>query len=533
MATIYQSGYVFKDDGTAVEGATVQLYQADTTTTVESSTTTSAAGYWTLSTTTEHASGYDAKITSGSSVRYRRGNDRLQIEELDIRNDTGNGQGGLLVANTTNDASNKVATFAGRNSTRADNDEIYLSFEMNNSAGEIEEFARITAIAADVTDDEEDGQIKFGVSVDGTMTNVFTITSSESAGTDMNLDVSGDLTLDADGGDIFFKDGGTTFGSATNNSGNLIIKSGTTTALTFSGSSVTIGGDLTISGDDLVMATNTSGYVLVADGTNYNPVAVSGDVTMANDGAVTIASGSVETAMIAADAITGAKIADDAIDSEHYTDGSIDTAHIAADAVTAAKIGDDVIDSEHYTDASVDFAHIQNVAANSILGRDANSSGVLSEIALATTQILIGDGTGFTAASLSGDVTMANTGAVTIANDAVETAMIADDAVDSDQIAAGAIDNAHLADDAVDSDELAAGAVDTAHIADNNVTAAKIFDLARGSIIVGNASAATAELTVGSEDQVLTTDSSGDAVWATAAAGGISVGKSIALSMIF
>ena len=212
MATIYQSGYVFKDDGTAVEGATVQLYQADTTTTVGSSTTTSSAGYWNLSTTTEHTSGYDAKITSGSSVRYRRGNDRLQIEELDIRNDTGNGQGGLLVANTTNNASNKVATFAGRNSTRADNDEIYLSFEMNNSAGEIEEFARITAIAADVTDDEEDGQIKFGVSVDGTMTNVFTITSSESAGTDMNLDVSGDLTLDADGGDIFFKDGGTTFG---------------------------------------------------------------------------------------------------------------------------------------------------------------------------------------------------------------------------------------------------------------------------------------------------------------------------------
>ena len=29
MALIYHSGYVFKDDGTAVEGATVQLYQTD------------------------------------------------------------------------------------------------------------------------------------------------------------------------------------------------------------------------------------------------------------------------------------------------------------------------------------------------------------------------------------------------------------------------------------------------------------------------------------------------------------------------
>ena len=36
--------------------------------------------------------------------------------------------------------------------------------------------------------------------------------------------------------------------------------------------------------------------------------------------------------------MTGAKIADDAIDSEHYTDGSIDTAHIADDQVTLAKM---------------------------------------------------------------------------------------------------------------------------------------------------------------------------------------------------
>ena len=85
------------------------------------------------------------------------------------------------------------------------------------------------------------------------------------------------------------KDGGTTFGSLTNTSGNLIIKSGTTTALTFSGANATIAGDLTISGDDLTMGTNTSGHIMVADGTNFNPVAVSGDVTIASNGAVTIA----------------------------------------------------------------------------------------------------------------------------------------------------------------------------------------------------------------------------------------------------
>jgi hypothetical protein len=47
-----------------------------------------------------------------------------------------------------------------------------------------------------------------------------------------------------------------------------------------------VGGDLTITGDDLVMGTNTSGMLLIADGTNFNPTAV-GDLseisTIAND----------------------------------------------------------------------------------------------------------------------------------------------------------------------------------------------------------------------------------------------------------
>ncbi len=36
------------------------------------------------------------------------------------------------------------------------------------------------------------------------------------------------------------------------------------------------------------MGTNTSAYMLVADGTSYNPVAISGDVTIANTGAITL-----------------------------------------------------------------------------------------------------------------------------------------------------------------------------------------------------------------------------------------------------
>ena len=64
------------------------------------------------------------------------------------------------------------------------------------------------------------------------------------SGSTSTIDATTDIILDADGGDIFFKDGGTTFGSATNTSGNLIVKSGTTTALTFSGANVTAAGTI-------------------------------------------------------------------------------------------------------------------------------------------------------------------------------------------------------------------------------------------------------------------------------------------------
>ena len=122
---------------------------------------------------------------------------------------------------------------------------------------------------------------------------------------DLTTDVAGDIILNTDDGIVSLQDASATFGSLENSSGNLVVKSGTTTALTFSGANVTIAGDLTISGDDLTMGTNTSGHIMVADGTNFNPVAVSGDVTISSAGAVTIANGAVETAMVNANVITG------------------------------------------------------------------------------------------------------------------------------------------------------------------------------------------------------------------------------------
>ena len=82
---------------------------------------------------------------------------------------------------------------------------------------------------------------------------------------DITVDCAGDIILDGDGGDIFVKDGGTTFGSLTNTSGNLIIKSGTTTAATFSGANVTFAGTIGSGAIDTSAANITSGGLLKID----------------------------------------------------------------------------------------------------------------------------------------------------------------------------------------------------------------------------------------------------------------------------
>ena len=65
---------------------------------------------------------------------------------------------------------------------------------------------------------------------------------------DITLDAGADIILDAGGADVTLKDDGTTFGSLTNSSGELVIKSGSTptTAMTFSGANVTFAGTVTI-----------------------------------------------------------------------------------------------------------------------------------------------------------------------------------------------------------------------------------------------------------------------------------------------
>ena len=166
-------------------------------------------------------------------------------------------------------------------------------------------------------------------------------------GTDVTIDSSGDIILDADDTQIFLKDGGTTFGSLTNAGGQLVIKSSSsdTTALTFAGANATFAGTLTT------------------------------------------AAGGIATASLADDIITAAKMGDNAVDSDSYVDGSIDTAHIAASQITNALMADDAIDSAEIVDGSIDTAHI------------ADDQVTLAKMAgLARGKIIYGDSSGNPAA---------------------------------------------------------------------------------------------------------------------------------------
>ena len=79
---------------------------------------------------------------------------------------------------------------------------------------------------------------------------------------------------------------------------------------------------------------------IIINGANIGHTSGTDAMAISSGGVVTFSqvplfpNDTIETADIQADAVTGAKIADDAIDSEHYTDASVDLAHVSVGAKT-------------------------------------------------------------------------------------------------------------------------------------------------------------------------------------------------------
>ena len=95
--------------------------------------------------------------------------------------------------------------------------------------------------------------------------------------------------------------------------------------------------------------------------------------------------------------------------------------------VTATMMGADSVDSSELVDGSIDTSHI------------ADAQVTLDKIqALSSAQIIVGNSSNRPAAvAVSGDVTISDAGAVTIATDAVEQGMIADGVIDNARVASG------------------------------------------------------------------------------------------------
>ena len=127
----------------------------------------------------------------------------------------------------------------------------------------------------------------------------------------------------------------------------------------------------------------------------------------------------IKTSGIADNAITNAKMADDAIDSADFVDGSIDNAHLADDAVNSDEIAAGAIDlahmsvnsidSDQYVDGSIDLIHMSANSIDSDQYVDGSIDNVHLAGSIAVSKTLLAGGTGLTLSTNTLNVDAAQT----------------------------------------------------------------------------------------------------------------------------
>ena len=198
-------GAVLDDTGVAISGATVDIYDINTSTPSRANTTTDASGLWGISHGTEGA--FDVKVVNGSDVVWMRAKDKIQFTRLELLESAANLEA-LVVTRTEDVASLEVATFEANRPSPADDDLAYLSFKMSDSAGNQDEQARIgwsaTTVASGGT---QDGDLIISVLVNNSLTEIMRFDGSA---TQVSMDDSTKLTFGTSD-DVTMNFNGTTF----------------------------------------------------------------------------------------------------------------------------------------------------------------------------------------------------------------------------------------------------------------------------------------------------------------------------------
>jgi len=133
---------------------------------------------------------------------------------------------------------------------------------------------------------------------------------------------------------------------------------------------------------------------------------------------------------VKAQGITNAMLADDAVGADELAANAVVNASVVDGALKADKL-----DIDGSTDIGADLVDADLMIVDDGAG-GTNRKSALSRVKK------------YIYAAMSGDATASDSGALTIANDAVEQAMIADDAVGADQLASNAVVNASVASNA-------------------------------------------------------------------------------------
>jgi hypothetical protein len=276
------------------------------------------------------------------------------------------------------------------------------------------------------------------------------------------------------------------------------------------------------SDSNILPSTLAAGHILVYDGSDsFDNVAISGDATLASDGALTIATNAITSTMIAQNSILTKHIDDNqiGIDQLNVTDGS------NGQVLTTDGSG------------TLSFSTVSSGSASDSF-KTITISGQSDVVADSSTDTLtLAAGTGITLTTNASTDTITITGTTGLSANSVTATHIATGAVGASELASTAVTPGSytLASITVDADgritsassgssSVSDGSITTAKLADDAVTAAKLADTAVTAGTYGS-STASPQITIDAQGRI--TSASNQTISSSGGGGGIGLNLTV------